>query len=220
MSDVEAHVVNALTSAHKNRDPFPYFFAKNVFPQPFYDKMMEILAQKDDYHAEAFANRKFADDIGLPGLEFMKSTPFFHSMLRNWPIQLSEKFGGRNVQFYHDLRLIRDQQHYKIGPHTDAPWKVLSLLFYLPATDEHSAHGTSFYAPHNRDFVCAGGPHHKFELFDKVATMPFLPNTCLGFWKTNKSFHGVEPIPVQFQRNVLLYNIYCKDGALPIVGGM
>lgn len=210
--DVEGHVVAALTAAHKQTKPFPFFFARNVFPAKFYEDLMLTLRAKRDYHAESFANREFADALtDFPDLRFMKSRPFFDAMLANWPIQLKERFGGRNVQFYHDLRLIRDQQHYKIGPHTDAPWKVLSLLFYLPETDANSAHGTSIYVPHYSDFTCEGGPHYGFELFDRVATMPFVPNSCLGFWKTNKSFHGVEPIPVQFQRNVLLYNIYCKD---------
>lgn len=209
--NVQDHLTSALADAQKHSMPFPYFFARNVFPAEFYEKMMGTLALKRDYHAEKFANRKFADDIGLPGLEFMKTKEFFDAMLHLFNVQLQQKYGGRQVQFYSDLRLIRDQQHYKIGPHTDAPWKVLSLLFYLPPDEKHYEYGTSFYVPHDRTFTCAGGPHYPFEGFQKVATMPFIPNSCLGFWKTDKSFHGVEPIPVQFQRDVLLYNIYCKE---------
>lgn len=208
--DIQDHVTDALTSATKYEAPFPHFFARNVFPQPFYDKLMEILRTKSDFHNESFANREFADEIGVPQLDFMKSRDFFDAMLNNWPIQLQKTFGGQKVQFYHDLRLIRDRQNYKIGPHTDAPWKVLSLLFYLPETADHSEHGTSFYVPHDSSFECQGGPHYPFGAFERVGTMPFVPNACLGFWKTSKSFHGVEPIPVQFQRNVLLYNIYAK----------
>lgn len=209
--DIEEHVITTLLDAPKLADPFPHFFVRNVFPADFYGNMMHLLAVKKDFHSESFANRTFADEIGIPGLEFMKSKHFFAQMLSLFPEDVVRDFGGRNVQFTRDLRLIRDSKHYKIGPHTDARWKVLSLLFYLPETDAHADAGTSLYVPKDGTFYCPGGPHYPFKPFRKVWTAPYVPNSCLGFYKTDHSFHGVEPIQTQFRRDVLLFNIYQKE---------
>jgi hypothetical protein len=41
--------------------------------------------------------------------------------------------------------------------------------------------------------------------------MPFLPNALFGFFKTDRSFHGVEAIRSGgVERNALLYNIYAR----------
>jgi hypothetical protein len=92
---------------------------------------------------------------------------------------------------------------------------MVSLLFYMPSYEEdwreNEEYGTRLYLPKDPSFVCEGGPHYPFEGFDEVACMPFRPNSCFGFWKTNRSFHGVPPIPVQFQRDVLLFNIYAQQ---------
>lgn len=207
--ETSEHVISALKAAEKHDWPYPHFFTENVFPSDFYADLQRILTEKRDFHAEKFANRQFADSLAdLPGLAFMQSKLFFKAMLYLFLSQAQTQFGGRQIKFSRDIRLIRDRQHYKIGPHTDAPWKVLSLLFYLPATDEFRDYGTSIFVPQNPNFTCAGGPHYPFEGFNKIYTAPFVPNSCFGFWKTPKSFHGVSPIPIDFQRDVLLYNIY------------
>ena len=70
----------------------------------------------------------------------------------------------------------------------------MSLLFYLPPDDTMRHLGTSIYAPKNPDFRCEGTGHHSFELFKKVATMEYRPNTLFAFFKTERAFHGVDRI--------------------------
>ena len=55
---------------------------------------------------------------------------------------------------------------------------LFRLLFYLPADARFARHGTSIYVPKEPGFVCPGGPHHEFEKFERMATMPFLPNSA------------------------------------------
>lgn len=206
--NLQRHVTTQLHAATKFRVPFPHFFAQNVFPDDFYDELMQILAKKDDFHAEKFANREFADQIGIPALDFMTEKGFLRDMLHLFAPEAISKFGGTNIQLSHDLRLIRDSVNYKIGPHTDISSKVLSLLFYLPADSDYRECGTSIFIPREEGFTCKGGPHWGFEGFRETWRAPYLPNSCFGFWKTSNSFHGVLPLPVQFRRDVLLYNIY------------
>lgn len=212
--NLQRHVTNALHFATKFRVPFPHFFVENVFPDGFYEELMQILVKKTDFHAEKFANREFADEVGIPALDFMREKGFLLDMFNLFHVDAAARFGGTTAKLGYDLRLIRDSQSYKIGPHTDAPNKVLSLLFYLPDDETYRECGTSVFVPQSggfgEDFTCNGGPHYKFEGFREVWRAPFLPNSCFGFWKTNNSFHGVLPLPVQFRRDVLLYNIYAE----------
>lgn len=206
--NLQRHVTSALQLTTKFRVPFPHFFAENVFPEGFYEELMILLERKDDFSAREFENRQFASEIGIPALDFMLEKGFMRDMLHLFNVEAQALVSDGKTMFGRDLRLIRDSRDYKIGPHTDTPAKVLSLLFYLPADETYRDFGTSIFIPEDPDFRCAGGPHYPFEGFREVWRAPFLPNSCFGFWKTTNSFHGVLPLPVQFRRDVLLYNIY------------
>lgn len=118
---------------------------------------------------------------------------------------------GVDLKLYTEIFLMRDRTSYSLGPHTDTPRKLISVLFYLPPDESDADLGTSLYMPKRRDFTCFGGPHHDFALFDRVETMPFRPNTVVAFPQTKKSFHGVEPVTrAGAQRNLLLFDIKIK----------
>ena len=130
-------------------------------------------------------------------------------MLSKFDKFLDQRFGDlHQPHFYDEALLVQDYTTYSLGPHTDSPTKVLSFLFYLPADDSLAHLGTSIYVPKDPRFTCPGGPHHPFEMFDRMMTMPFLPNTLFAFMKTQNSFHGVEPIQkAGVRRDLLLYDI-------------
>ncbi len=68
--------------------------------------------------------------------------------------------------------------------------------------------GTSIYVPRDPSFRCRGGPHHPHELFHKVRTMEYKPNSLFAFIKNDRSFHGVEPIgDADVLRDILLYDV-------------
>lgn len=214
--DIEQHVKYSLLNAGRREWPFTHFYAENVFPADYYEGIQAFLrSMKAEDFVETtnagtgkYGNRAFAAENMIPGCEFMESQDFLRSVLSIFKKEVQETFAEGKIGVSRDIRLIRDSKEYKIGPHTDAKWKLVSLLFYLPTSDDYKDYGTSLFVPKDPTFVCEGGPHYPFEPFNKVFTAPFMPNTCLGFWKTNRSFHGVEPIPIEIQRNVLLYNIY------------
>lgn len=210
--NTEQFVTYKLRNAQVKTWPFPHFFVENIFPNEIYDKLTDLLKDKQDFVEGAFRNRKFATEVDLPDVQFMLGKEFTNNMVKIFPADFLKRFPTGSAQLQNELRLVRDCQGYKIGPHTDARWKMISLLFYMPSRyidwPENEEYGTRLYLPKDRNFVCEGGPHHGFEYFDEVASFPFKPNSCLGFWKTNRSFHGVPPIPVQFQRDVLLFNVY------------
>lgn len=215
-TSIEQHVKYALLNTRKLNWPFPHFYVTNIFPPEYYAKIQAFLRERKAEHfsnstnagSGRYGNRAFALDSVIPGCEFMQSRDFLQVVMSIFHNEAKDKFPEGKISLARDLRLIRDSKEYKIGPHTDAKWKLVSLLFYLPPDGANSAYGTSLFVPKDSTFVCEGGPHYPFEPFNKVFTAPFMPNTCLGFWKTNQSFHGVEPIPVEIKRDVLLFNVY------------
>lgn len=118
---------------------------------------------------------------------------------------------NEKIKFKPHVRLLRDRDHYQIGPHTDSPQRLASLLFYLPQHDGWKNAGTSLYIPKEADFRCAGGPHYPFQHFEKIFTAPYQPNSLLLFMKTDRSFHGVEPIhKPDICRDQVLYFVQIK----------
>lgn len=210
--NIEQHVTYALRNAPLRNWPFPHFYAENVFSLADYDKLTRILAEKQNFSGSEFGNRSFADKVDIPQLDFMLGNEFTLNIVKIFSEGYLKRFPSGAAKLSNDMRLVRDGQNYKIGPHTDAKWKMISLLFYMPSYQskfwENEEYGTRLYIPQDRGMTCEGGPHYPFEPFDEVALIPYHPNTCFGFWKTNQSFHGVPPIPVQFQRDVLLFNVY------------
>lgn len=209
--DAFGHVAYKIVNAEVKQWPFPHIYVEDVFPPDFYALMLSDLPAPEAYSGGTsnYHGRKFSQDYP-PALEFMRSPEFTSVAKTPFIREIKNRFGSFDFSHYTDLRLIRDQQNYSIGPHTDAPWKVLSYLFYLPETLRLEPYGTSIYLSRDPKFYCHGGPHHPFDNFVKIATAPFRPNSLFAFFKTEKSFHGVDPITIACQRDLLLWNLYDK----------
>lgn len=212
------HVIYKLSNAVIRSYPYPHFFVEEVFPPDYYYELSRTVNAATDYsesdsgryHGRQFGRETLPDEV--EGLKGFLTKRFLVAALQIFRTQLEARYGKKALNVYSDARFVRDGQHYYIGPHTDAVWKLLALLFYLPRDAFLRNYGTSVYIPRDPHFTCAGGPHHDFEGFTRVWTAPFVPNSCFGFLKTANSFHGVEPIPEAIQRDVFLWNAY--DGSL------
>jgi hypothetical protein len=203
----------------------------DIFPEDFYRELRRNLPPQEAMKnlgelgrtSVAYAARGVLPlaDANLAGLEpaqrgfwqgvqrWLLGRRFAEIMIGKFAPYLQQRFGDlRNVRFGQEALIVRDSTTYKLGPHTDAPSKALSFLFYLPE-DASKAHlGTSIYVPRDPGFVCQGGPHHPFDKFERMRTLPYVPNALFAFMKTPNSFHGVEPIEEPgIRRDLLLYDI-------------
>ena len=234
-SGVQHHLIQRLAETPLRTHPFPHLYAESIFPADYYaalrrswpdaSRLVSIESTgrvtKGEYR-ERFVmpltpenisalrdeTRRFWGDLAQ---WMLVSDRFFSAVMDKFEPFLRERFGGRleEVGFSSELLVVRDHTDYKLGPHTDAPRRVLSLLFYCPDDDAHSHLGTSIYTPIDPAFRCAGGPHHPHDKFLKYATMEYRPNTLFAFLKTDYSFHGVEPIrDAGVLRDLILYDIH------------
>lgn len=209
MSVVESLIYNIMNTEMRQY-PFPHFYARNVFDEGTYAALESWLDTAEGFRplAGGYRHRTFTDE--LPDfLAELNSSRFPKAMMQYFAYQYHQRYPHHDrPNFTAEWRFIRDEEGYSIGPHTDAPRKVMSLLFYLPRNYLDYDLGTSVYVPKDGKKTCEGGPHHSFEDFDRIFTAPYEPNSCFGFWKTNNSWHGVEEIPRIVRRDVLLFNIY------------
>jgi hypothetical protein len=81
---------------------------------------------------------------------------------------------------------------YYIGPHPDTKDRIVTAIFYLPEEGAPENLGTKFYRP--KDPAYDSVKHGDFNDFNLVSTAPYRPNSAVLFLRTDKSYHGVEPI--------------------------
>lgn len=238
-SDVEQHVLYNIANAQVREYPFPHFFVHPVFPEDYYRELLSRLPDLKVYRpigetgsveAGAYAERFITGLDAVEQDEFERGAGDFWERLRAWLSGptfgnlvmhkfrdgIRQRYGeGSRLVTSGDIRLVRDFTNYAIPPHTDAPHKLASLLFYLPPDDSRAALGTSIYAHEDPDFRCEGRTHHTFERFRKVTSAPYIPNSLFAFLKTDAAFHGVERIEAaDVERDLMLYNIYVKKIAV------
>jgi hypothetical protein len=234
-SSAELHLTYKLANEPISAFPYPHFFIRDAFPADFYARLQSMLPDPAALlPLEKARNVKGYDERFV--LEFkdeqLATLPppqrQFWSELNQWLVGgafarlVLNKFAGHiaqrfpdpsGISFYNETLLVQDTTNYKLGPHTDSPRKVITLLFYLPKDLSQQHLGTSMYVPKDRQLRCPGVAHHQHESFDRVWTMPFVPNSLFAFFKTDFSFHGVEPVKdPDCRRWLLLYDIYHKVG--------
>ena len=234
-SDVEMRLAYKLGNANINMFPYPHLYLENIFPEDYYNKIQENLPKPEemfpiekvrpvkgykerfvlelsDEHLAPLPESKrlfwrelrqtMVDRTNFGNLVFSKFEPF-----------IAKRFEGQsNLEFFSETLLVEDTTNYALGPHTDSPRKVVTMLFYLPPDTSQAHLGTSIYIPNDPAFRCPGGPHHPREPFSRLHTNRFLPNSLFAFFKTDNSFHGVEPVTdPDTRRWLLLFDIYVKE---------
>ena len=236
-STAEEHVIYKIANTPIRTYPYPHIYVENVFPEDFYaqlranwpdPKAFTSLADTGRVYTGTYVERfvvpfKVPDIAKLSGdrrgfwNEFgnwFMADRFRETMIAKFHSYAQQRFGDglKHCRFETDSLIVRDKTNFSIGPHSDAQHRLLSMLFYCPDDTSMSHLGTSIYVPLDPDFRCAGGPHYPHKKFRKVITMEYKPNSLFAFFKTDNSFHGVEPIKdEQVERDMLLYDVRVFD---------
>ena len=237
-SNVEQHVIYQIATAPMREHPFPHLFVESVFPADFYARLrshwvdsssLVCLGESGRVSPGAYPERFIlpltADEIEKlpPGrrefwselADWLLGPVFLDAVMLKFARYVQGRFRERleDERFYTDAIVVRDLSNYSLGPHTDTPQKVLALVFYCPENADRLHLGTSIYVPKEPEFRCRGDTHHDHSLFTRVATMEYRPNSLFAFFKTERSFHGVERITDHnVERDLLLYDVRVHHG--------
>jgi hypothetical protein len=235
--DAELHMAYRVGNVPFNMFPYPHFYLQDVFPADFYQQIQrnipdsQAMIPLEQARGTKGYDERFVLNISKKGTTALSSEKSeFWNAMHHWLVVkgnfgtlifekfkpfIQQRFANRtNVEFYSEALLVQDITNYKLGPHTDADRKVVTMLFYLPADDSQKHMGTSLYLPNDPEFTCPGGPHYNRNKFQRLHTNPFLPNSMFAFFKTDNSFHGVEPVgDPGTKRWLLLYDIFYRETA-------
>jgi len=216
------YVVGRLRTSTVLQDPFPHYYLEDVFPQEYYESMLRHLPDSSVYQnlyevtslkLDHFRHRDqrdlnegwtemLPDGIRSFWIDFDKwfrGPEFAQAVLRSFAEPLRERFGDDESwpEASVEAQFIRHRAGYFLGPHSDLYTKLVVLLFYL-APDDSLAHlGTSLYRPKDPDFTCPDSRHYSFDDFVNVKTAPYKRNSLLAFLRSDRSFHGLDPLSEQ-----------------------
>lgn len=238
MSSIAHKSIESLIYRIRNAAPRPYpyrhIYLNDVLTQSFYNELLDNLPHEDEMqpieevrpvkgYKERFVvsiNSDLKNQISKEKANFwlefasaLRDGQFAHALLDCFKQEIDQRFHeNKKLELYDEILLVNDRTNYSLGPHTDSPRKVITVLFYLPRDDSHPENGTSLYRPKEQSFICKGGPHYKFDRFNLVHTLSYLPNSMFAFAKSDRSFHGVEKLAAEgINRWLMLYDIYQKN---------
>lgn len=225
-SRAEPEVLYKIGNAPVRNYPFPHIYVRDVFPADYYADIQRNLPRPETMKSleEARGVKGYPERsvmvLGRDGAPpfwrelwtWMLGGPLGQLMLQKFaPVVQARLRALQDYEIHDEALLVHDRTRYALGPHTDASRKLITMLFYLPADERLARYGTSIYVPKDRNFRCPGGPHYGFDAFERMATMPFLPNTLFAFAKTDNSFHGVECFDVaDAGRWLLLVDLFVR----------
>ncbi len=232
LSAIKQHIVSRIRQTPVVTEPYPYVYIEEFFPVSYYQQILNQLPDKSAFTKLApgyekrllisFHNTAEIEQLPADIQSFWKdfaqvvlSDELRNAFLDKFSSYVQTRFKGAKPNFYSSSDLLLDQQNYALGPHTDHPDKVISILFYLPKDASLSHLGTKIYEHEDPNFKDFAGDHHKFDGFRKVQAIEYKPNTSFAFFKTDNSFHGVEPVTEVAQRQLVLYNIRIPKEDVP-----
>jgi FkbM family methyltransferase len=228
------HVLGRLAQAEVTRAPFPHTVIDRILPDDYYADVlrhfpalasMRSLGEtgrvgKGTYKERMvtlFTEEDFArltpeqSDFWRGFADWMYSDTFLNAFVDKFQPALEPRIAHiqaaeGQLKVRGDALLVNDQTNYAIGPHTDAPHRLVTFLFYMPPDESMRDFGTSLYVPKEAGFTCWGGPHYPHERFNHAGRVDFLPNRLVAFPKTEHSFHGLEKIEREDVSRTLLIN--------------
>lgn len=113
-----------------------------------------------------------------------------------------------------EMLVVSDHSNYQIGPHTDTRKRFISFLYYLSPDPKYRSYGTSLYTPKDPAMSVNDEKHYEVDEFTLHTRIDYKPNWAVIFPRTDRSYHGVEPIPVpDCDRRLLIVNVRAPQGA-------
>jgi hypothetical protein len=199
---IHAHVRAAIDGATLHQSPYPYTVIDNALPRPVFDALVAglppaiLFAGKPVNHQHlkppfelapvysrriwGFLGDALTDDFLRPAL-IEKFKPAIDRWLRdNFPAHDGTAAPVRLT--CSDGRLLLRRRGYRIPPHRDPKWAVLTGLVYLPRPGDDEQWGTQLYSVAGDREAQGAKPHWIAQEDCRLeADVAFRPNRLLVF---------------------------------------
>jgi len=185
-------------------DPMPSdnFYVEDIFPLSIYTELLSHLPSNEVYdfieHPDAVLpdgtkTRKLLDltdesirrmksidqDFWKQMKDIFVSEALLELLTQKFRNRINERYGNQWPKMVIVPILYRDFPGYHIGIHTDAPYKIATMQFYLPKNNSQIHLGTSFHQKINGQFQL-------------LKTNFFKSNSAYAFARTESSWHSVK----------------------------
>lgn len=241
-ASVVEHLIYKLRNVQIRSYPYPHLYIDSIFPDGFYQKLrkywpsinsMQCIAEtgrtRGNLYRERFILPLENDAVNKLDLEaahfwldmasWLLGNRFKQEVMKTFESYFPKRFGAKPARLdcSPEALIVRDLTNYSISPHTDTPSRLLSLLFYCPQHNTNNHLGTSIYIPKDPKVELDPKLHHSLELFNRISTMEYKPNSLFAFLRTDDSYHGVETITSpDVERDLLLYDIRLQKIVMPM----
>jgi hypothetical protein len=223
------HAIYQLRNTPPRSYPFDHIVLNDVFPADYYQELVNNLPADEAYtpakngrypeRGRIMLSTHEHDDLAnLPAnsrdfwthfRDQVINVDFWGSLVETFTPSLSSRF---KETCWLQSFLSRDRGGYAISPHTDTSKKLISVLFYLPTTESVLECGTSIVVSNQPEHNTFNVPHTgSWDGFDIAHTVPFAPNSMLGFLVSDTSLHAVKPTPPGTARDTIQFNVMLPD---------
>jgi len=213
--------------------PYPHFYVENIFPEDFYADLLQNWPDDENFMTIGETGRvtgsyenRFVIPVDGEAIKkhisvqkqnfwieldsWLRGQKFLDTLISKFTPYIKanrDMADFQNTIIRPDVLLVKDHTKYQISPHTDAPHRVVTMLFYCPEDNSQEDLGTSIYVPKDKNFnYQISGNHLPREEFYKISTAKFKPNSLFGFVVTPTSLHGIDEITREnVKRNLMLY---------------
>ena len=160
------HLADLILKAEVRSDPYPYFFIENFFSADFYAFIQRCLPDPDHYSASdrrdsKRVSRRYLNISKSQGADLQQlrdpqrsiwenigqqlgSEAFIKNVIKMFEPHVSDRYGETPLKLRSRVELIKDTADFEISPHSDAPHKVFTLLFYLPKDASKQQYGNHY----------------------------------------------------------------------------
>lgn len=221
IDDLVARIVAKIGAAPLDREPCGNLYMEDLFPAGVYSELLARLPSDSVLdpivHPDAVTTdrrtTRYLLDLTPDSLErfpaedrafweammqVFTAPEIVHALALQFGPWLRERFGHALPELVAVPVFYRDFPGYRIGIHPDAPYKIATMQFYLPADETQRHLGTVFHKRVGSTFE----RHKKNE---------FRPNSAYSFVRTEESWHSVDELGEdESPRNTIALTFYIK----------
>lgn len=211
------HLIEAVTRAPLEREPFCHIYMEGIFPASMYPALLRSLpprelyaplnlrkwvrpdgtSTRDQFHLTAENLAKLPPalaDFWTVVVRAMTDVALKRAVFAMLAPDLADRFGiaedrVADIECEYDVLLVRDTEDYRIKPHPDGLNKIVTVQLYLPQDESNLDLGTSLFRRHRRLIGSS---------FEEVKRFPFRPNSGYAFAVSEgakrTSWHGREKL--------------------------
>jgi len=207
------------------RKPYPWLHAEKLISDEGYESLLANMPDQSTFKRIYGKRRPGGQE---PHNRYALQYKPWNEYPEPWT-QLIEDLNGPVYRKFvadivgHDKFLLHCHWHYtpvgcSVSPHTDAPWKYGSHIFYLNTEDDWQEDwgGDTVVLDDGGRFRHRSAP--KFEDFDNEIVSPSIGNRSLFFARNEHSWHGVRELrcPEDKLRKVFIVEIRRPDPIMSI----